>query len=71
MHLQSLKMLCPKVKEEMHFQENILFDLDLWVKVTGYVAQYPLPYGTYAPVKFEVNTSNGQGGGAFIRKYIL
>ena len=31
---------------------------DCRVKVTGNVAQYPLHHVTYAPVKFEVNTSN-------------
>ena len=39
-HLQSLKVLCPRVKEK-HLQENTLFDLDLLVKFTGNVAQYP------------------------------
>ena len=34
MHLQSLKLLRQKVKEEMHSQENSLFDLDLGFKVT-------------------------------------
>ena len=34
MHLQNLKLLGPKVKEEMHLQENTLYDLDLGVKVT-------------------------------------
>ena len=43
----------------MHIQENTLFDLDIRVKVTGNVAQYPLHYVTYVPVKFEVNASNG------------
>ena len=44
----------------MHLQENTIFD-DLWVKVTGNVAQYPLHHVTYmyAPVNFEVNTSKG------------
>ena len=32
--LQSLKLLRQKVKEEMHLQENSIFDLDLGVKVT-------------------------------------
>ena len=32
MHLQSLKLLCLTVKEEMHLQENTLYDLD--VKLT-------------------------------------
>ena len=57
--VQSLKVLCPRVKEEMHLQENTIFDLDLWDKVTGNVTLYPLHHVTYAPVKFEVNTSNG------------
>ena len=67
-HLQNLKVLCPRVKE-MHLQENTLFDL--WVKVTGNVAQYPLHHLTYAYVNLEVNTSNGKGKDAFTRKYII
>ena len=61
MHLQSLKVLCRKVKEEMQLQENTLYDLDVDIraKVTRNVAQYPLHYVTYVPVKFEVNTSTG------------
>ena len=50
-HPQSLKVLCQNVKEEMHLQENIF--------LTGNVFQYPLYHVTYAPVKLEVNTSNG------------
>ena len=34
------------------------FDLDLWFKVTGNVAQYPLHHVTYAAAKVEVATSN-------------
>ena len=34
MHLQSLKLLCSKVKEEMHLQENTLYNFDIGVKVT-------------------------------------
>ena len=45
------------------------FDLELRVNVTGNIVQYTLHYVTYAPVKFEANTSNGQGD-AFTRKYI-
>ena len=45
----------------MHKQESTLFDLDLGVKVTQNVAQYPLHHVTYAPVKFEVATSNSLG----------
>ena len=32
MHLQSLKLICPFVKEEMQLQKNKLYDLD--VKLT-------------------------------------
>ena len=45
----------------MHLQENTLFDLDLGVKVTQNVTQYPLHHVIYAPTKFEVATSNGLG----------
>ena len=34
MQLQILKLLHPRVKKEMHLQENTLYDLDLGVKVT-------------------------------------
>ena len=34
------KLLLPKHYEEMRFQENTLFDLDLGVKVTRNIAQY-------------------------------
>ena len=52
MQLLSLKLLRLIVKEEMHLQENILFDLG--VKVTWDVAQYPLHHVTYAATKSEV-----------------
>ena len=71
MHLQSLKLLCPMVKGEMHLQANTLYDLDLGVKVTQNVFQYPPNHVTYAPGKFEVATSNSLGEDAFTRKYIL
>ena len=48
-----------------------LFYLDLWVKATQNIAKYPLHYVTYVPAKFEVATSNGLGGDAFTRKYII
>ena len=51
--------------------ENTIFDLDLWDKVTQDVAQYPLHHMTYSDTKFEVDTSNGLGGDAFTRKYII
>ena len=44
MHLQRLKLLRPMEKEQMHLQENTVFDLDFWAKVTGDVAQYHLHY---------------------------
>ena len=43
----------------MHLHENTLFDLDLGVKVTQDVAQYPLHHVTKSDTKFEVATSNG------------
>ena len=71
MHRQTLKLLLPKVyeeiNEEMHLQENTLFDLDLGVKVTRNVAQYPLHHVIYASTKFEVATSNGLGGDTITR----
>ena len=41
------------------FPRNTLFDLDLGVKVTQNVAQYPQHHVTYAPAKFDVATSHG------------
>ena len=43
----------------MYLQESILFDIDLAVKVTRNVAQYPPHHVTYAPAKLDVATSNG------------
>ena len=51
----------------MHLQEITLFDLDLGVKVTQNVAQYPLHRVTYLGTKFKVAMSNGLGGAAFTR----
>ena len=53
--------------KEMHLQEITLFDLDLGVKVTRSVAQYPLHHVTYLGTKFKVAVSNGLGGDAFTR----
>ena len=47
------------VYEDMHLQESILFELDLGVKATQTVGQYPLHYVTYASEKAEAATSNG------------
>ena len=58
----------PTVKEKMHLQENTLFDLDLLVKVTCNVAQYPLHNVTYSATKFEVAMSYHLGGDRFTRR---
>ena len=71
MHLQSLKLLCPTGKEEMHLQGNTLYDLDHAVNVTYTVAQYSPHHVIYAPAKVEVVKSNRLGDEAFIRKYII
>ena len=55
----------------MQLQENTVFDLDLWVKVTQNNVQYPLHPVTYAAVKFEVATFNSLGEDTFTRKYII
>ena len=57
----------PMVKEEMHLQENTLFDLDPKDKVTQNVAQFPLHHVIYAHAKFAVATSNGLGEDPFTR----
>ena len=45
--------------------------LDLGVKVTWNVTQYPLQYVAYSATKFEVATANRLGGDTFTRKYII
>ena len=57
--------------KEMPLQENTLYDLDLVVKVTQNVVQYPVSHMTYAPAKFEAATSNSLGEDGFTRKYIV
>ena len=47
------------------------FDLDLGVKIEQNVAQYSLHHVTYAATKFEVAKSNGLGGDAFAKKFII
>ena len=64
-------LLHPMVKEKVHLQENTLFDLDLGVKITQNVGQYPLHHVTYAPAKFDIATSHGKEEDAFTRKYII
>ena len=53
----------------MHLQENtnLTFDLDLGVKVTRNIAQYPLQHVTCLGTKFEVAPSYGLGGDIFTR----
>ena len=46
------------VFKKIHY---LTFDLDLGVKVTRNVTQFPLHHVIYAPTKFEVATSNGLG----------
>ena len=55
----------------MHLQENILFEFDLEVKIKHSVAEYPQHHVTYAPVKFEVATTNSVGEDPITRKYII
>ena len=71
MHLQRLKLLRPTVKEQLHLQENAVFDLDFSIKVTHDVAKYPLHHVTYAHVKIEVATSKGLGRDALAIEYII
>ena len=44
------------IYKKIHY---LTFDLDLGVKVTRNVTQYPLHHVIYAPTKFEVAMSNG------------
>ena len=46
------------IYKKIHY---LTFDLDLGVKVTRNVTQYPLHHVIYAPTKFEVATSNRLG----------
>ena len=54
----------------MHLLENTLFDLDPKVKgfkVTRNVARYPQHHVIYAPAKFDVDTSHGEGKDTFTK----
>ena len=55
MYLQSLKLLRPRVCEEMHLQE--IFDLT-FTKCQGHIKHCPLHHVTYVPAKFEIATAN-------------
>ena len=73
MHRQNLKLLLPKVYEEMRLQENTLFDLWPWPWGQGHknVTQYPLHHVTNAQAKLEVALSKSLWGDAFTRKHII
>ena len=64
MDLGSLKWLHQTVHEK-HLKEYTFFNLDLGIKVTLNIAQYPLHHVTYAAAKFEAATSKGLKGDAF------
>ena len=51
--------------------QYLTFDLDLGVKVTQNIAQYPLHHATYIATKFEVATSNHLGGDTFTRNTLF
>ena len=57
----------------MHLQVhvNTLFDLDIGVKVTQNVTQYPLHHATYSGTKFEVASSINLGRDAVTKKNTL
>ena len=78
MNLQSLKLLRQSYYVKSFRKRSIYkkiqyltFDLDLEVKVTQNVAQYPIHHVTYPATKFEVATSIRLGGVSFTRKYII
>ena len=54
------------IYKKIHY---LIFGLDLGVKVTRNVAQYPLHHVIYSATKFEVATWKGLRGDAFIRKF--
>ena len=60
MQLQNLKLLLLTFWRRFIYKKihKLIFDLDLGVKVTGNVAQYPLHYVACATAKFEVATPN-------------
>ena len=55
-------------------QENTFFftfDPDIWDKVIYNIVQELQHYVRYIPAKFKRATSNGLGGDAFAKKYII
>ena len=67
MHLQSLKLLRPIVKEEMHLQENNM-TMTFGSRSHINVAKYPPHHITHTPAKFEVSMSNDLREDALTRK---
>ena len=61
MHLQSLKLLCPTVKEKMHLQEMNYLTLTFGSRSHETLYRIPLHHVPYAPAKFEDATSNSLG----------
>ena len=65
-YFQNIMRRC--VFKKIHY---LTFDLDLGVKVTQNIAQYPWHHVTYAQTKFEVAASKSLWGDAFTRKCII
>ena len=65
-YFQNIMRRC--VFKKIHY---LTFDLDLGVKVSQNVAEYPWHHVTYAQAKFEVATSKSLWVDAFTRKYII
>ena len=66
-HLQLLRLTVKEgnIYKKIHY---LTFDIDLGVKVTRNVAQYPLHYVTYSAAESQVATSNGLGGDTFTKR---
>ena len=68
--MQSLKLVCLMVKEEMHLRENTLYYLDL-ESISHEICPVPRNRVINIAATFEVATSNGLGDDAFTRKNII
>ena len=72
MYLQNLKLPHPTVKRRCIYKKVHYLTLTLVSTTHIMLPSTPDPqYVTYAPAKFEAATSNGLGGYAFTRKYII
>ena len=58
------------VHHRIYMYPLFIFDIDLVVKVTQTISQYPLHHVTYAQANFEVSMSNILGGDKCTIKYI-